>query len=54
MPTFSLEAESTLHHFQYCQYCNDIRKTLLDTVKKSSNISASNLTDEYLVNPLRL
>ena len=48
----SLEVESTIHYFLHCQYYNDIRKTLLDTVKKITNISVSNLSDEYLVNLL--
>ena len=48
----SLEVESTIHYFLHCQYFNDIHKTLLDTVKKITNISVSNLSDEYLVNRL--
>ena len=48
----SLEVESTIHYFLHCQYYNDIRKTLLDIVKKIINISVSNLSDEYSVNPL--
>ena len=45
----SLEVESTIHSL-HCQYYNDIRQTLLDTVKKITNINVSNLSDEYLVN----
>ena len=48
----SLEVESTIHYFLRCHYYNDIHKTLLDTVKKITNISVSNLRDEYLVNLL--
>ena len=48
----SLEVESTIHYFLHCHYYNDIRKTLLDIVKKVINISVSNLSDEYLVNLL--
>ena len=33
-----LEVESTIHYFLHCQYYNDICKTLLDTVKKITNI----------------
>ena len=43
----SFEVESTIHYFLHCQYYNDIRKTLLDTVKKITNISISNHSDEY-------
>ena len=45
----SLEVESTIHYFLHCHYYNDIHKTLLDTVKKITNISVSNLSDKYLV-----
>ena len=48
----SLEVESTIHYFLHCQHYNDICKTLLDTVKRITNISVSNLIDEYLVNLL--
>ena len=47
-----LEVESTIHYFLLCQYYNDICKTLLDTVKRITNISVSNFSDEYLVNLL--
>ena len=43
----SLEVESIIHYFLHCQYYNAIYKTLLDTVKKISNISVSNRSDEY-------
>ena len=33
----SLEVESTTHFFLLCKYYNDIRKTLLDTVKEIVN-----------------
>ena len=46
----SLEVESTIHYLLHFQYYNDIRKTLLDTVKNITSISVSNLSDEYLVN----
>ena len=46
----SLEVEWTIHYFLYCQYYNDICKTLLDTVKKITNTCVSNYSDEYLVN----
>ena len=46
----SLEVESTIHYFLHCQHDNDNSKMLLDTVKKITNISVSNLSDEYLVN----
>ena len=45
----SLEVQSTIHYFQHCHYYNDIRKTFLDTIKNITNISVSNLSDEYLV-----
>ena len=48
----SLEVESSIHYFLHCQYYNDICKTLLYTVKKITNISASNLSDEYFINLL--
>ena len=47
----SLEVESTVHYFLHCHHY-DICKTILDTVKKITNISVSNLRDEYLVNLL--
>ena len=47
----SLEVESTVHYFLHCHYY-DICKTFLDTVKKITNISISNLRDEYLANLL--
>ena len=34
----NLEVESTIHYFLHCHYYNDIRKTLLDTVKNITNI----------------
>ena len=34
----SLEVESTIHYFLHCHYYNDIPKTLLDTVKKITNV----------------
>ena len=46
----SLEVESTIHYFLHYHYYNDICKALLDTVKKITNITVSNLSDEYLVN----
>ena len=48
----SLEVESTIHYFLRCHCYNDIRKTLLNTVKKITSISVSNLSDEYLGNLL--
>ena len=48
----SLEVEGTIHYFLHCQYYNDIHKTLLDTLKKFTNISISNRSDEYLANLL--
>ena len=47
----SLEVESTIHYFLHCQHDN-ICKMLLDTVNKITNVSVSNLSDEYLVNCL--
>ena len=46
----SFEVESTIHYFLHYHYYNDTCKTLLDTVKKITNITVSNLSDEYLVN----
>ena len=37
----SLEAESTIHYFLRCQYWNNIPETLLDIIKKITNISVS-------------
>ena len=48
----SLEVESTIHYFLHCHFYNDIRQTLLDTVKNITIVSVSNLSDEYLVNLL--
>ena len=48
----SLEVESNIDYFLRCRYYNDIRKTLLNTVKKITSISVSNLSDEYLGNLL--
>ena len=48
----SLEVETTNHCFLYCHYYNDIRKTLLDTVKEITNICLSDFSDESLVNLL--
>ena len=47
----SLEVETTNHYFLHCHY-NDIRKTLLDTVKDITNICLSDFNDETLVNLL--
>ena len=48
----SLEVETTNHFFLHCHYCNDIRKTLLDTVKEITNKCLSDFSDETLVNLL--
>ena len=48
----SLEVETTNHYFLHCHYYNDIRKTLLDTVKEITNICLSDFSDETLVNLL--
>ena len=48
----SLEVETTNHYFLHCHYYNDIRKTLLDTVKEITNICLSDFSDESLVNLL--
>ena len=48
----SLEVETTNHYFLHCHYYNDIRKTLLDTVKEITNICLSDFSDETLVNRL--
>ena len=39
----SLEVVSTTHFFMHCKYYNDIRKTLLDTVKEIVNKDLTNL-----------
>ena len=46
----SLEVESSTHFFLHCKCYNDIRKTLLDTVKEIANKDLTNYSDEYLVN----
>ena len=43
---YSLEVETTNHYSLHCHYYNGIRKTLLDTVKKITNISLSAFNDE--------
>ena len=49
----SLEVETTfIIYFLHCHYYNDIRKTLLDTVKEIANIYLSDFIDETLVNLL--
>ena len=48
----SLEVETSNQYFLYCHYYNDIRKTLLDTVKEITNICLSDFSDESLVNLL--
>ena len=48
----SLEVKTTNHYFLHCHYYNDIRKTLLDTVKEITNICLSDFSDETLVNLL--
>ena len=48
----SLEVETTNHYFLHCHYYNDIRKTLLDTVKEITNICLCDFSDETLVNLL--
>ena len=48
----SLEVETTNHYFLHCHYYNDIRKTLLDTVKEINNKFLSDFSDETLVNLL--
>ena len=48
----SLEVETTNQYFLYCHYYNDIRKTLLDTVKEITNLCLSDFSDESLVNLL--
>ena len=48
----SLEVETTNHYFLHCHYYNDIRKTLLVTVKEITNICLSDFIDETLVNLL--
>ena len=42
----SLEVETTNHCFLHCHYYNDIRKTLLDTVKEITNTCLSNFNDK--------
>ena len=46
----SLEIETTNHFFLHCHYHNDIRKILLDTVKKITKKRLSDFSDEALVN----
>ena len=41
----TLEVESIVYYFLHCLYYNEIYKTLVDTVKKSTNISVFNLSD---------
>ena len=48
----SLEVETTNHYFLHCHYYNDIRKTLLDTVKEITSKCLSDFSDETLVNLL--
>ena len=48
--SYSFEVEITNHYFLHCHYYNDIRKTLLDTVKEITNICLSDFNDETLVN----
>ena len=48
----SYGVETTNHYFLHCHYYNDIRKTLLDTVKEITNICLSDFSDETLVNLL--
>ena len=45
----SLEVETTNHYFLHFHYYNDIRKTLLDTVKEITNIYLSGFSNEALV-----
>ena len=45
----SLEVETTNHYFLLCLYYNDIRKTLLDTVKEITNKLFSDFSDETLI-----
>ena len=42
----SLGVETTNHYFLHCHYFNDIRKTLLDTVKEITNICLSDFSNE--------
>ena len=46
----SLEIETTNHFFLHFHYHNDIRKILLDTVKKITKKCLSDFSDEALVN----
>ena len=48
----SLEVETTNHYFLHCHHYNDIRKSLLDTVKEITNKCLSDFSDETLVNLL--
>ena len=48
----SLEVETTNHYFLHCHYYNDIRKTLLDTVKEITSKCLSDFSDETLINLL--
>ena len=49
--TCSLEVETT-NHFLHCHYYNNIRKTLLHTVKEITKICLSDFSEETLVNLL--
>ena len=44
----SLEVETTNHYFLHCHYYNDIRKTLLDTVKEITNICLSDFNETWV------
>ena len=44
--------ETSNHYFRHCHYYNDIRKTILHTVKEMTNICLSDFSDETLVNLL--
>ena len=44
--------ETSNHYFRHCHYYNDIRKTILHTVKEITNICLSDFSDETLVNLL--
>ena len=48
----SLEVETTNHYFLHCHHYNDIRKTLLDTVKEITNKCLSDFSNETSVNLL--
>ena len=43
----SLEVETTNHYFLHCHCYNDIRKTLLDTVKGVTNICLFDISDDF-------